>query len=132
MVLKTLREKLKTVELFIIDEVFMISNVTFMFIYNYVRSLIQMMVSLTENTFYFLETCCRLIGDLFPLVKKQSPFVKMSRSKIHKNLSTIGGSDLWRLFDSDELLINATKMRQHIVIYFLEYDLITDSDINVL
>jgi len=69
-----------------------------------------MMVSLAENTFYSLETCCRLIGDLFPLVKKQSLFVKMSRSEIHKYLNTMGGSDLWRLFDSDELLINATKM----------------------
>jgi len=32
MILKTLKDKLKTVELFIIDEVSMLSNVTFVFI----------------------------------------------------------------------------------------------------
>ena len=49
-----------------------------------------------------------LFGDLLqlPRVKEQSPFVKMSRSKIHKYLGNMDGSDLWRLFDYNELLIN--------------------------
>ena len=44
-----------------------------------------------------------LFGDLLQLspVKEQSPFVKMSWSEIQKYLGTMGGTDLWRLFDYD-------------------------------
>ncbi|KAG5348141.1 PEP protein, partial [Acromyrmex charruanus] len=52
------------------------------------------------------ESTAKYLLQLLP-VKEQSP--KISRSEIHKYLGTMGGSDLWRLFDCNELLIN---MRQ--------------------
>ena len=54
------------------------------------------------NDGFFSRKHILLFGDLLHLlpVKEQSPFVKMSRSEIHKYLSTIDdSSDLWRLFD---------------------------------
>ena len=91
MILKTLRDKLKTVELFIIDEVSIILNVTFTFINLRLCEIFD-----TINRDNFFDKKYILFGDLlqFPLVKEQSPFVKMSRSEIHKYLDTMAGSDL--------------------------------------
>ena len=77
-----------------------------------------------------------LFGDLLqlPPVKGQPPIVKLSRSEVQKYLGTMGGSDLWRLFDYDELLIN---MRQRCddtyrdILSRIRIGLITDTDINV-
>ena len=91
----------------------MISNVTLMFINLRLCEIFD--TTDTDNDFFGRKHIL-LFGDLLqiPRVKEQSPFVKMSRSEIHNYLGTIYGSDLWRLFDYDELLINTTNMRQHI------------------
>ncbi|XP_018375726.1 PREDICTED: LOW QUALITY PROTEIN: ATP-dependent DNA helicase pif1-like [Trachymyrmex cornetzi] len=134
MVLKTLREKLKNFDLFIIDEVSMISNVTLMFIN---LRLCEIFDTTDTDDGFFGRKHILLFGDLLqlPPVKEQFPFVKMSRSEIQKYLSTMGGSDLWRLFEYDELLIN---MRQRCdntyreILSRIRIGLVTDSDINVL
>ncbi|XP_025266373.1 uncharacterized protein LOC105249112, partial [Camponotus floridanus] len=83
MVLKTLRDKLKNVELFIIDEVSMISNVTLMFIN---LRLCEIFDSTDTDDGFFGRKHILLFGDLLqlPPVKGQPPFVKMSRSEIQK------------------------------------------------
>ena len=80
----------------------MISNVTLMFINLRLCEIFD--TTDTDNDFFGRKHIL-LFGDLLqiPRVKEQSPFVKMSRSEIHKYL---GGSDLWRLFDYDKLLNN--------------------------
>ncbi|XP_029173510.1 uncharacterized protein LOC114942334, partial [Nylanderia fulva] len=134
MVLKTLRDKLKNVELFIIDEVSMISNVTLMFIN---LRLCEIFDTTDTDDGFFGRKHILLFGDLLqlPPVKGQFSFVKMSRSEIQKYLGTMGGCDLWRLFEYDELLIN---MRQRCdntyrdILSRIRIGLVTDSDINVL
>ena len=82
MVLKTFRDKLKTVELFIIDKVSMISNVTLMFI----NPRLCEIFDTTDGRIFFGRKHILLFADLLQLspVKEQSPFVKMSRSEIQK------------------------------------------------
>ncbi|KYN10993.1 ATP-dependent DNA helicase PIF1 [Trachymyrmex cornetzi] len=134
MILKTLREKLKNVELFIIDEVSMISNVTMMFIN---LRLCEIFDTTDTDDGFFGRKHILLFGDLLqlPPVKEQFSSVIMSRPEIQKYLSTMGGSDLWRLFEYDELLIN---MRQRCdntyreILSRIRIGLVTDSDINVL
>ncbi|XP_029170138.1 uncharacterized protein LOC114939871, partial [Nylanderia fulva] len=134
MVLKTLRDKLKNVELFIIDEVSMISNVTLMFIN---LRLCEIFDTTDTDDGFFGRKHILLFGDLLqlPPVKGQFSFVKMSRSEIQKYLGTMGGCDLWRLFEYDKLLIN---MRQRCdntyrdILSRIRIGLVTDSDINVL
>lgn len=134
MVLKTLRDKLKNVELFIIDEVSMISNVTLMFIN---LRLCEIFDTTDTNDGFFGRKHILLFGDLLqlPPVKGHPPFVKMFRSDVQKYLGTIGGFDLWRLFDYDELLINMRQRcdnRYRDILSRIRIGLITDSDINVL
>ncbi|KYQ48169.1 DNA repair and recombination protein pif1, mitochondrial [Trachymyrmex zeteki] len=134
MILKTLRDKLKTVELFIIDEISMISNVTFMFIN---LRLCEIFDTTDTDDGFFGRKHILLFGDLLQLlpVKEQSPFVKMSRSEIQKYLGIMGGSDLWRLFDYDELLINMRQRGDNTyrdILSRIRIGLVTDSDINVL
>ncbi|KAG5339159.1 PIF1 helicase, partial [Acromyrmex charruanus] len=104
---KTLRDKLKTIELFIIDEVSMILNVTFMFIN--------------------LRLC-----EIFDTTNKNDGFFGR---KHHKYLDIMGGSDLWSLFDYDKLLINMQQKCDNTYLDILSkirIDLVTDSNINVL
>ncbi|KYN27890.1 DNA repair and recombination protein pif1, mitochondrial [Trachymyrmex cornetzi] len=135
MVLKTLRDKFKTVELFIIDEVSMISNVTLMFI-NLKRQCEIFDTTDTDDGFFGRKHIL-LFGDLLqlPPVKEQSPFVKMSRSEIQKYLGIMGGSDLWRLFDYDELLINMQQRGDNAyrdILSRIRIGLVTGLDIDVL
>ncbi|XP_018362178.1 PREDICTED: ATP-dependent DNA helicase pif1-like [Trachymyrmex cornetzi] len=134
MVLKTLRDKLKTIELFIIDEVSIISNVTLMFIN---LRLCEIFDTTDTDDGFFGRKHILLFGDLlqFPPVKEQSPFVKMSRSEIQKYLGAMGGSDLWKLFDYDELLINTRQRGDSTyrdILSTIRISLVTDSDIDVL
>ncbi|XP_067205359.1 uncharacterized protein [Linepithema humile] len=133
-ILKILRDKLKNVELFIIDEVSMISNVTLMFIN---LRLCEIFDTTDTNDGFFGRKHILLFGDLLqlPPVKGHPPFVKMSRSDVQKYLGTMGGFDLWRLFDYDELLINMRQRgdnRYRDILSRIRIGLITDSDINVL
>ena len=89
-----------------------------------------MMISLAENTFF----CWRLVAT-FLCKRKKSSFAKISRSEIHKYLGTMGGSDLWRLFDYDELLINVRQTCYNTycdILSKIRIGLVTDSDVNVL
>ena len=87
MILKTLRDKLNTVELFIIDKVFMIywcideCDIDVLIFIN--LRLCEIFDTINRDNFFDKKYI--LFGDLlqFPLVKEQSPFVKMSRSEIH-------------------------------------------------
>ncbi|KAG5320456.1 PIF5 helicase, partial [Pseudoatta argentina] len=134
MVLNILRDKLKIVELFIIDEVSMISNVTFVFINLRLCEIFDMT---DTNDGFFDRKHILLSEDLLqlPPVKEQSPFVKMSESEIHKYLGTMDGSDLWRLFDYDEFLINMRRTCDNTyrdILSRIRIGFVTDFDINVL
>jgi len=96
------------------------------------------MWNLWYNRWWFLwQKIHFLFRDLLelPPVREQSPFVKMSRSKIHKYLGIMDGSDLWRLFDYDKLLINIRQRCDNTyrdILSGIQIGLVMDSDINVL
>ncbi|EZA51529.1 ATP-dependent DNA helicase PIF1, partial [Ooceraea biroi] len=108
-VLKVLRAGLKNVILFIIDEISMISNLTFMYIH---LRLSEIFNTADCNDGWVGRKHILLFGDLLqlPPVHEDPIFVQLSKQKIDKYLGSLGTIDMWtNLFDYDELRIN---MRQ--------------------
>lgn len=134
-VLKTLRDELKNTILFIVDEISMVSNITFMY----------MNLRLTEifNTFddvdgWFGKKHILLFGDLLqlPPVHEEPAFVTITKQKAEKYLGSLGVSNIWNdLFTYDELRIN---MRQQSDVNYrkllsrIRLGIVTNDDIVVL
>ena len=98
MVLKTLRDKLKTVELFIIDEVSMISNVTFMFIN---LRLCEIFDTTDIDDGFFGRKHILLFGDLLQLSPakrtisvRENVSIRNSQVFRYHGYTTMGRSDL--------------------------------------
>ena len=108
-VLKTLRDELKNTILFIIDEISMVSNITFMYIS---LRLTEIFNTFDDNDGWFGNKHILLFGDLLqlPPVREEPPFIKLNKQKAEKYLESLGAADIWNdLFTYDELRIN---MRQ--------------------
>ncbi|XP_011863424.1 PREDICTED: ATP-dependent DNA helicase PIF1-like, partial [Vollenhovia emeryi] len=108
-VLKVLRADLKDVILFIIDEVSMISNLSFMYIH---LRLSQIFDTIDCDDGWFGRKHILLFGDLLqlPPVHEDPAFVPLSDEKISKYLGSLCAPNIWAtLFNYDELTIN---MRQ--------------------
>ncbi|KYM98507.1 ATP-dependent DNA helicase PIF1 [Cyphomyrmex costatus] len=131
-VLKTLRDELKNTILFIIDEISMVSNITFMYIN---LRLIEIF-----NTFdgWFGRKHILLFGDLLqlPPVHEEPAFIKINKQKAEKYLGSLGATNIWNdLFTYDELGIN---MRQQDDVNYREIlsrirlGIVTDYDTKIL
>ncbi|XP_067215692.1 uncharacterized protein [Linepithema humile] len=108
-VLPILRTELKDVILFIIDEVSMISNLTFMYIH---LRLCEIFDTSDCDDGWFGKKHVLLLGDLLqlPPVREDFIFANFSKEKIDKYFGCLGVANLWTtLFNYDELTIN---MRQ--------------------
>ena len=108
-VLEKLRRDLEDVEIIIIDEISMVSNVQFMYIHKRLSEIYN-----TEDTSdgWFGKKHILLFGDLLQLapVKGQPPFKSLSSDDIQTLIGCVGNINLWAsLFEYDELTIN---MRQ--------------------
>ncbi|XP_024872055.1 uncharacterized protein LOC112454736 [Temnothorax curvispinosus] len=108
-VLKVLRADLKDVSLIIIDEVSMISNLTFMYIH---LRLCQIFDTMDDD--FFGGKHVLLFGDLLqlPPVRENFIFVPLSKAEFNKYIGSVGTTPeewLWQKFQYDELTIN---MRQ--------------------
>ena len=108
-VLKVLRGDLNNIILFIIDEISMISNLTFIYIHH---RLCEIFDTNDSDEGWFGKKHILLFGDLLqlPPVREDFIFENLSNAKIDKYLGCLGTVNLWTtLFDYDELTIN---MRQ--------------------
>ncbi|XP_011883981.1 PREDICTED: ATP-dependent DNA helicase PIF1-like isoform X2 [Vollenhovia emeryi] len=106
---KVLRADLKDVILFIIDEVSMISNLSFMYIH---LRLSQIFDTINCDDGWFGRKHILLFGDLLqlPPVHEDLAFVRLSDEKFSKYLGSLCAPNIWAtLFNYDELTIN---MRQ--------------------
>uniref|UniRef100_A0ABD2WQD3 ATP-dependent DNA helicase n=1 Tax=Trichogramma kaykai TaxID=54128 RepID=A0ABD2WQD3_9HYME len=106
--LKKIRQELTNVDLLIIDEISMVSNILLTYIH---LRLTEIFNTSDERDGWFGKINIVVFGDLLqlPPVKEDFSFVQLSKEKIEKY---IGGTDtfnLWSLFEYDELTIN---MRQ--------------------
>ncbi|XP_018315695.1 ATP-dependent DNA helicase PIF1, partial [Mycetomoellerius zeteki] len=107
-VLKVLRADLKDVSLIIIDEVSMISNLIFMYIH---LRLSEIYDTIDCDDGWFGQKHILLFGDLLqlPPLHEDSAFIQLTAENIRKYLGSLSATNLWTLFDYDELTIN---MRQ--------------------
>lgn len=108
-VLKILRQQLKDVVLFIIDEVSMISNITLTYIHLRLCEIFD-----TKNTEdgWFGGKHIILMGDLLqlPPVNEDSAYMSLSKEKVRKYVGSVGTINLWtHLFEYDELLTNVRQ-----------------------
>ncbi|XP_066600007.1 uncharacterized protein [Prorops nasuta] len=107
--LKVFREELKNVELIIIDEVSMISNLTLMYIN---LRLVEIFNTKDSKDGWFGKKHMLFFGDLLqlPPVRDGPPFIKLSKLQVENYIGALSSFDLWtNLFSYDELKIN---MRQ--------------------
>lgn len=109
-VLQVLRTDLKTVELFIIDEVSMISNVTLAYIN---LRLCEVFDTSDVEDGWFGKKHILVLGDLLqlPPVREKSPFEKLTPTEINKLIGSLSIPNLWtELFSYDELTLNMRQL----------------------
>lgn len=134
-VLKTIRDQLRNVALIIIDEVSMISNVTFLYIH---LRLSEIFNTADCEDGWFGKKHILLFGDLLqlPPVHEGPVFVKLSNTDTDKLLGSIGSVDLWRnLFSYDELTINMRQKHDQSyreLLTRIRVGLVTESDTAML
>lgn len=133
-VLKVLRTDLKDVTLIIIDEVSMISNLTFMYIH---LLLSEMFDTIDSNDSWFDRKHILLFGDLLqlPAVNDEPTFVYLSKEKVNKYLGSLEAINLWTLFDFDELTINMRQQEDDLhreILSRIRIGLVTQSDYEIL
>ena len=108
-VLKLMRDELKHVILFIIDEISMVSNLTLLHIH---LRLSEIFGTNDENDGWFGKKHILLFGGLLqlPPVHEEPPYVNISSEILTKCVGSIMTTNIWKeLFNYDELTIN---MRQ--------------------
>ncbi|XP_054015920.1 ATP-dependent DNA helicase PIF1-like, partial [Hylaeus anthracinus] len=107
--LQIVRDQLKNVALVIIDEISMVSNVTFLYIH---LRLAEIFDTTDSGDGWFGKKPMLLFGDLLqlPPVHEEPAFIQLSNKVMEKNVGGLGSYNLWSaLFSYDELTIN---MRQ--------------------
>ncbi|XP_043275424.1 ATP-dependent DNA helicase PIF7-like [Venturia canescens] len=107
--LKVIRDNFKNVDLIIIDEISMVSNITLMYIH---LRLTEIFDTTDVENGWFGKTNIIVFGDLLqlPPVREEPVFIKLSKEKVEKLIGSLSSIDLWgSLFKYDELTIN---MRQ--------------------
>ena len=132
--LKVCRQMFKKVNLIIIDEISMISNVIFTFIH----------LRLTEifNTFdcengWFGKIHVLVLGDFLqlPPVSEGFTFSKLLPGQITKYLNCIDVPNLWELFEYDELTINMRQKddaQYSEILQRFRIGLVTKSDVEII
>ncbi|XP_018308806.1 LOW QUALITY PROTEIN: ATP-dependent DNA helicase PIF1-like [Mycetomoellerius zeteki] len=108
-VLKVLRADLKDVSLIIIDEVSMITNLILMYIH---LRLSEIYDTTDCDDGWFGQKHILLFGNLLqlPPVYEDSVFIQLIAENIRKYLGSLSATNLWTLFDYDELTINMQKV----------------------
>ncbi|KAL7290835.1 hypothetical protein TKK_0015571 [Trichogramma kaykai] len=106
--LKKIRQELENVDLLIIDEISMVSNVLLTYIH---LRLSEIFNTSDKQDGWFGKINIVVFGDLLqlPPVKEDFSFVQLSKEKIEKYVGSMDTFDIWSLFEYDELTIN---MRQ--------------------
>ncbi|XP_043267698.1 uncharacterized protein [Venturia canescens] len=107
--LKVIRDNFKNVDLIIIDEISMVSNITLMYIH---LRLTEIFDTTDVENGWFGKKNIIVFGDLLqlPPVREEPVFIKLSKEKVEKLIGSLSSIDLWgNLFKYDELTIN---MRQ--------------------
>ncbi|KAL7307795.1 hypothetical protein TKK_0000117 [Trichogramma kaykai] len=106
--LKKIRQELTNVDLLIIDEISMVSNILLMYIH---LRLTEIFNTSEENDGWFGKINIVVFGDLLqlPPVKEDFSFVQLTKEKIEKYVGGMDTFNLWRLFEYNKLTIN---MRQ--------------------
>ena len=106
--IKEIRKTLQNVDVIIIDEISMVSNIIFLYIHLRLCEIFN-----TNNSAdpFFGKINIILFGGLLqlPPVKEDFPFIQVSKEKLVNNVGGMDSCDLWGLFEYDELTIN---MRQ--------------------
>lgn len=133
-VLQTLRNQLENVELFIIDEISMVSNLTLLYIH---LRLSEIFGTTDEPDGWFGKKHLLLFGDLLqlPPVHEQSPYETLTQERLQKHVGGISGVNLWTtLFTYDELRINMrqsndSKFRE--ALQRVRLGFLTNDDINL-
>lgn len=134
-VLKIIRDELKNVALIIIDEVSMISDVTFMYIH---KRLEEIFNTGDVEDGWFGKKHILLFGDLLqlPPVNEDPAFIKFTQSKADKYLGALSTFHLWaELFSYEELTINMRQQNDQPyreLLSRLRIGVTTDSDIQLL
>ncbi|XP_043288385.1 uncharacterized protein [Venturia canescens] len=107
--LEVIRVNLKNVDLIIIDEISMVSNITLMYIH---LRLTEIFNTTDVEDGWFGKKHIIVFGDLLqlPPVREEPAFIKLSKEKVEKLIGSLCSTNLWgNLFKYDELSIN---MRQ--------------------
>ena len=104
--LQIVRDQLKNVALVIIDEISMVSNVTFLYIH---LRLTEIFDTADSDDAWFGKIPILLFGDLLqlPPVHEAPAFIQLCNKSMEKNVGGLGSYNLWSaLFSYDELTIN--------------------------
>ena len=113
--IEEIRKTLENVDLIIIDEISMVSNITLLYIY---LSLCEIFNTNNVADRYFGRINIILFGNLLqlPLVspakEEDFPFVKVFKELVEKYLGGMDTCDLWDLFEYDELTINIREKNE--------------------
>ena len=132
--LKQIRLSLKDVNLIIIDEVSMISNITLMYIH---LRLTEIFCTSECEDGWFGRIHIVLFGDLLqlPPVRETFPFIAMTKSQTEKYIQGMVTFNLWSLFDYDELTINMRQKNDKTyseILARIRLGFVTSSDITAL
>ncbi|XP_063978978.1 ATP-dependent DNA helicase PIF1-like [Diachasmimorpha longicaudata] len=113
-VLKLMREEMRDVELIIIDEISMVSNITFMYIN---QRLMEIFSTFDETDGWFGKKHILVFGDLLqlPPVLQDPTYIQLSSKEIEKRLGSMISVNLWLdLFSYDELTINMRQKKDRV------------------
>ena len=133
--LQIVRDQLKNVALVIIDEISMVSNVTFLYIH---LRLTEIFDTTDSDDAWFGKKPMLLFGDLLqlPPVHEEPAFIQLSNKSTEKNVGGLGSYNLWSaLFTYDELTINMRQQGDNIykdILSRIRTGVVTDSDTKLL
>ncbi|XP_031789136.1 ATP-dependent DNA helicase pfh1-like [Nasonia vitripennis] len=132
--LKQIRQSLENVDLIIIDEISMVSNITLMYIH---LRLTEIFNTSECDDGWFGKIHIIVFGDLLqlPPVRENFAFVEVAKKDIEKYIGAINSFNLWTLFEYDELTINMRQKNDNQyneILSRLRLGFLTDIDINVL
>lgn len=132
--IKEIRKQLENVTLIIIDEISMVSNLLLLYIH---LRLCEIVNTHDKDDPYFGRIHIILFGDLLqlPPVKEGFCFKTVSRKDVEKYVGGMDSSDLWNLFEYDELTINQRQKNDKIyseILSRIRLGWATDDDIKIL
>ena len=132
--LKQIRQTLANVDLIIIDEISMVSNVMLMYIH---LRLSEIFDTSKSDDGWFGKINIIVFGDLLqlPPVNEDFAFIEMSKEKIDKCVGAMISFNLWLLFEYEELIINMRQKNDMLyseILSRVRLGLITTSDVKIL